>query len=350
MRRSYNVDNKLAKLNHTEVSRGGITVFGAGAWGTALAAVLADAGNQVCLFARDKAQARFMQANGQNAKYLPGIDLPATLKPIHEWGEISSANALILIAVPFQQARQTLGAIRDHGLSPSGVMWASKGIEQGTHAMAHEIVAEELGTKVPFAIISGPNFAVEVAQKLPAAITVASQTDDYLSQVCDKFHTDYFRPYSSSDVIGVQVGGAVKNVVAIAAGISDGLKLGANARAALVTRGLAEIARWGTHLGGQLETFMGLSGLGDLVLTCTDDLSRNRRFGLSLAKGSSVDEAVEAVGLVEGAKTSLALAEVAAREGIEMPITKQVARMVIGEISPQEAVAALMSRELGSEH
>ena len=140
------------------------------------------------------------------------------------------------------------------------------------------------------------------------------------------------------------------DVVAIAAGISDGLKLGANARAALVTRGLAEIARWGTHLGGQLETFMGLSGLGDLVLTCTDDLSRNRRFGLSLAEGSSVDDAVNAVGLVEGAKTCLALAEVAAREAIEMPITKQVARMVLGEISPQEAVSTLMARELGAEH
>ena len=350
MRRSYSADNKLAKRNRIEVNTGDITVIGAGAWGTALAAVLADAGNRVKLFARDHAQAQAMQASGQNAKYLPGINLPSSLQPISDWREVVDAKSSILIAVPFQQARQTLGSLRESGLEPSDVMWASKGIEQVSHAMAHEIVAEELGSNVPFAIISGPNFAVEVARKLPAAITVASHSDDFLSQVCDRFHTDYFRPYSSNDVIGVQVGGAVKNVVAIAAGISDGLKLGANARAALVTRGLAEIARWGTHLGGQLETFMGLSGLGDLVLTCTDDLSRNRRFGLSLAEGSSVDDAVNAVGLVEGAKTCLALAEVAAREAIEMPITKQVARMVLGEISPQEAVSTLMARELGAEH
>ncbi|MGR8948860.1 MAG: NAD(P)H-dependent glycerol-3-phosphate dehydrogenase [Gammaproteobacteria bacterium] len=326
-----------------------IITFGAGAWGTALSMVLADGGNCVTLLVRDKAQAQVMRDSRENNKYLPGINLPANLDLIHRWQDIPASSTLVLIAVPFQQARQTLVDIREFGLTPSGVMWASKGIEQGSHAMAHEMVAAELGEEIPFAVISGPNFAAEVAQRLPAAITVASETAEFLAQVCRAFHTDYFRPYSSDDVIGVQIGGAVKNVIAIAAGISDGLRLGANARAALVTRGLAEIARWGTHLGGRTETFMGLSGLGDLVLTCTDDLSRNRRFGLQLASGDSVSEASAKIGLVEGAKTSLALAEITAREGIEMPITKQVARMVAGEVSPQQAVTALMSRELGAE-
>ncbi|MEM7465384.1 MAG: NAD(P)H-dependent glycerol-3-phosphate dehydrogenase [Pseudomonadota bacterium] len=326
-----------------------IVVIGAGAWGTALAIVLADAGNEVRLLARDAAHATAITQIKRNDKYLPGIELPGRISAVTSWDEIEISFNLVLVAIPFQTARAALGQLKNLSRDFAGVMFASKGIELNTHTLAHELVASELGSEMPFAMVSGPNFAKEVAARLPAAITIASANSALLDSLVAAFHTNYFRPYSSDDVIGVEVGGAVKNVIAIAAGIADGLRLGANARAALVTRGLAEIARWGGHCGGRSETFMGLSGLGDLVLTCTDDLSRNRRFGLSLANGNSVAKSIEDIGVVEGAKTALALDEVANRDGIEMPIAKQVARVVKEEISPQEAVSLLMSRDLGSE-
>ena len=326
-----------------------VCVLGAGAWGTALSVVLADAGSEVYLVARDRRQVASINTDANNDKYLPGIELPKRISASEGLEQVPISDNMLLVAVPFQQARAVLRGMRKCALEPAGIVWASKGIEQGSYALAHEIVADELGADVPFAVLSGPNFAKEVAQRLPAAVTIASNNKKYLDDVCRAFHTEYFRPYSSDDVIGVEVGGAVKNVVAIAAGISDGLHLGANARAALITRGLAEIARWGALRGGRAETFMGLSGLGDLVLTCTDNLSRNRRFGLALASGKSVDEAVDLIGVVEGAKTSLALAEVCARDNIEMPIATLVARMVRGEINPRQAVRELMSRNLSTE-
>ena len=348
MRRSCSAGNSKAKRKRTKVVTLSVKVFGAGAWGTALSIVLADAGGQVDLFGRDEEQIAAINATARNEKYLPDIELPQNISAYRAISDPLPAG-MVLIAVPFQHARQVLKELAPYTDEITGVIWASKGIEQETHALAHEIVAAELGEQLPFAMLSGPNFAKEVARRLPAAVTVASKNPQFLKAVCEAFHTDYFRPYSSEDVTGVEIGGAVKNVVAIAAGIADGLSLGANARAALITRGLAEIARWGTFRGGRSETFMGLSGLGDLVLTCTDDLSRNRRFGLQLAGGKSIDEAIELVGLVEGAKTSLALAEVCANHGVEMPISSQVARVVRGEISPQQAVSALMSRDLSAE-
>ena len=349
MRRSCSAGNSKANLKRTKAVTLSVSVIGAGAWGTALSIVLADAGGQVALFGRDEAQVAAINATACNEKYLPDLKLPGNISAYRAIVNPLPAGGMVLIALPFQHARQVLKALAPNAGEISGVIWASKGIEQETHALAHEIVAAELGEELPFAMLSGPNFAKEVARRLPAAVTVASKNPQFLKAVCEAFHTDYFRPYSSEDVIGVEIGGAVKNVVAIAAGIADGLSLGANARAALITRGLAEIARWGKFRGGRSETFMGLSGLGDLVLTCTDDLSRNRRFGLQLARGKSIDEAIELVGLVEGAKTSLALAEVCANHGVDMPISSQVAGVVRGEISPQQAVSALMSRDLSTE-
>jgi len=326
-----------------------LTVLGAGAWGTALSIVAADAGNLVSLYGRDKAQMSALKAEGVNAKYLPQVVLPDNIQAIDDWRSSKQHLGLVLVAVPYQHARTLLREIHAADFKCDGVIWASKGIEQETHALAHEIVADELGRDIPFAMVSGPNFAIEVANRQPAAVTVAGVNEKFVAQVCKVFHTEYFRPYSTNDVVGVEVGGAVKNVIAIAAGISDGLNLGANARAALVTRGLAEIARWGICCGGRAETFMGLSGLGDLVLTCTDDLSRNRRFGLHLAAGMTLTEAIDEVGLVEGAKTSVALAEVAKESTIDMPISSQVAAIVAGGVSPKEAVISLMARDLSAE-
>lgn len=351
MRKKYNADSRVrASRKHTEFALMSVSVFGAGSWGTALGMVLADAGAQVSLIARDPAQVAGINNERCNEKYLPDTRLPDNLSATLSFREQHVANSLILIAVPYQRARHVLQDIHQSGAKISGVVWASKGIEQQSHALAHEIVAQELGKALPFAMLSGPNFAKEVARRLPAAVTIASTDAQFLKTVCGAFHTNYFRPYASEDVIGVEIGGAVKNVVAIAAGIADGLQLGANARAALITRGLAEIARWGSYRGGRAETFMGLSGLGDLVLTCTDDVSRNRRFGLQLASGKSIAEAIASVGLVEGAKTSLALAEVCTEDGIEMPIVSLVAEVVKGNISPQQAVHTLMSRDLSSEN
>lgn len=339
----------MARQKLTKEMSPKFTVLGAGAWGTALASVLADSGCAVTLFGRDCLQIEELKASGINQKYLPDINLPQSISYTNDWQSCGRSAGICLVAVPYQQARTLLRDIAKAGINLDGVVWASKGIEQNSYALAHEIVADELGEKLPFAMLSGPNFAKEVARKLPAAVTIGGMHKGFVDEVCRYFHTQYFRPYSSDDLIGVEVGGAVKNVIAIAAGIADGLELGANARAALVTRGLAEIARWGIARGGRTETFMGLSGLGDLVLTCTDDLSRNRRFGLCVASGRSLEQAIEEVGLVEGAKTSVALAEVAHNDGIDMPICSQVAAVVAGEISPKEAVLALLARDVGAE-
>ena len=325
------------------------TILGAGAWGTALGIVLADNGIPVTVVGRDSSQIEQMQSSGVNRKYLPEIQLPRSFQYTTDWRSVGPSAGICLVAVPYQQARSILREIARSTVEVAGVVWASKGIEQNTYALAHEIVAEELTQALPFVMLSGPNFAKEVARKLPAAVTIGGSHEEFVIETCGYFHTQYFRPYSTNDLIGVEVGGAVKNVIAIAAGIADGLELGANARAALVTRGLAEIARWGTERGGRTETFMGLSGLGDLVLTCTDDLSRNRRFGLCMATGKSLSQAIDEVGLVEGAKTAVALAEVSRKAAIDMPICSQVAAVVANEISPKEAVLALLSRDTGAE-
>ncbi|MGH8244843.1 MAG: NAD(P)H-dependent glycerol-3-phosphate dehydrogenase, partial [Gammaproteobacteria bacterium] len=241
--------------------------------------------------------------------------------------------------------RDALTRLRGAALQGMRICLASKGMEPGTFALNHEVAADALGHP-PLAVLSGPSFAREVAEGLPTAVTIASESVAIASVFAERFHGDTFRIYTHSDVIGVQVGGAVKNVMAIAAGISDGLGYGANARAALITRGLAEIIRLGTVMGGKRDTFMGLTGLGDLVLTCTDDQSRNRRLGLALARGSSLQVALRKIGqAVEGARTAAVVCALARRHGVDMPISVQVQRVISGETTPMDAARHLLDRE-----
>jgi glycerol-3-phosphate dehydrogenase (NAD(P)+) len=321
-----------------------VLVLGAGAWGTALALVLTrNPGNDVILWGRDPQAIADMRSSRRNAKYLPGIELSASLQLVDD-ADLPAAVDTVVAVVPFQTLRPVLTELRTRIDTPNCIACASKGIENATFALADEIVADVF-PKTTFAMLSGPNFAIEVAEQRPAAITVAVRDPAHGRELVRRLHSPAFRPYLTDDVTGVQIGGAIKNVIAIAAGISDGLGLGSNSRAALITRGLAEITRFGVARGGRLETFMGLSGLGDLVLTCTDDKSRNRRFGLSLAAGTNPQHAIEKTGLVEGATTALALAEFARRNGVEMPISCEVADTISGKTTPRGAVDNLLARD-----
>lgn len=325
-------------------------MLGTGAWGTALALVLATHCERVYLWGRDPAKVEAIRATRTNAKNLAGIPLPPAIIPISDLRLVPAAVASAVIATPYQTLRHVLGLVKAEAPGIKAVACANKGIELGSHLLAHQICAECLGPDTDIGIISGPNFAREVAEGRPAAITVAANHSRYGRELVTRLHTEKFRPYASDDLVGVAVGGAVKNVLAIAAGISDGLNLGANSRAALITRGLAEISRLGTALGGRKETFMGLSGLGDLVLTCTDDTSRNRRFGIALGRGTTLTEAVVAIGLVEGIATAEAVVALADRFGVNMPISTQVTLALRGVTSPLQAVAALLARDPVTEH
>lgn len=324
-------------------------VLGAGAWGTALATVLADRDRPVALWGRDAAALRALGACHENARYLPGIPLPSSLHIVEQLVDIPASCTTAVLATPCQTTRAIARAL--HAAVPGirGLVCAAKGLELGSGLLVHEVVREEFGSGVDLALLSGPNFAREVAEGRPAAVTIAASSADFGARLLAGFHTARFRPYLTDDLAGVAVGGSVKNALAIAAGIADGLGLGANSRAALITRGLAEIARLGVALGARPETFMGLSGLGDLVLTCTDDQSRNRRFGLALGRGTAVAAAEAGIGLVEGAATAPAVAALAARLHVDMPIVEQVARVLAGTTTPAAAVEALMAREPGAE-
>ncbi len=324
-------------------------VLGAGAWGTALASVLAAGGRRVPLWGRDTAALRALDATRENARYLPGIRLPDSLDVVERLEDLPFDCTQAVLATPCQATREICRTLAAVAPRVRGIVCAAKGLERATGRLVHEVVREELGATLDVAVLSGPNFAREVAERRPAAVTIAADHPDFGAALLAAFHTAFFRPYLSDDLVGVAVGGSVKNALAIAAGIGDGLELGANSRAALITRGLAEIARLGVALGARAETFMGLSGLGDLVLTCTDDLSRNRRFGLALGRGASPATAAN-VGLVEGAATAPAVAALAARLHVEVPIVDQVAAVLAGRTAPAAAVAALMAREPGTEH
>lgn len=326
-----------------------IVVVGAGAWGTALACVLATDGRPVALWARSPAQRQQIRVDRVNPGYLPGIVLPGSIEVVDELSRLPPDCHTALLATPCQVTRETVSHLRRVAPGIKAFICSAKGLELGTQRLIHEVVAEVFAAPVPIAILSGPTFAREVAEGRPAAVTIAANDTLFGRTLVERFHTPRFRAYLSDDLAGVALGGSVKNVLAIAAGIADGLGLGANSRAALITRGLAELARLGLALGARQETFMGLSGLGDLVLTCTDDQSRNRRFGLALGHGLDVTAARTAIGLVEGESTALALADMAARLGIRMPIATEVARIVRGETRPAEAVNALMMREPGPE-
>ncbi len=330
-----------------------IVVLGAGSWGTALAIQLMRHGGPVTLWGHESVHLADITSQGSNERYLPGITLPETLN-IEPDLEVALMGAQdILVAVPSHAFRSVLTAIQPSITSTSRLIWATKGLEAGSGKLLHEVATEVLGDKIPMAVLSGPTFAREVAVGLPTAVTVASQHTDFAEDMARRFHSETFRAYTSNDVIGVEVGGAVKNVLAIATGIADGLGFGANTRAALITRGLTEMMRLGEALGnkqgeqqgGQKETFMGLAGLGDLVLTCTDNQSRNRRFGLALGKGDNMEEALAQIDqVVEGVQTAREVFELSQREAVDMPITEQVYEVLYEGRSPKEAVHELLAR------
>ena len=291
-----------------------------------------------------------MAAEGENTRYLPGASFPPNLRAYPDLEACLDGARDILIVVPSHGLRDTLTRIQPLLGPRSRVCWATKGFELHSGKLPHQVAAEVLGSERPMAVLSGPTFAKEVAAGLPTAMTIAANNSPFAEELAKALSSDNFRAYTSDDIIGVEVGGAVKNVLAIGAGMSDGLGFGANTRIALITRGLVEMMRLGVALGARQETFMGLACMGDLVLTCTDNLSRNRRMGLALASGMSIEEAKEEIQqVVEGVLAAEAVKEVADELGIEMPICHEVYRILYEGAAPREAVIALMSRELTPE-
>jgi glycerol-3-phosphate dehydrogenase (NAD(P)+) len=328
-----------------------VTVLGAGAWGTALAAQAATR-QPTLLWARDAAQAEAIATTRLNQRYLPGIALPAALRVTADLDAALAhagapgARGLFIIGTPMAALRETLARLPEG----SAAMWLCKGFEAGSGLLGHEI-ALQAAPRVRTGVLSGPSFAQEVARGQPTALVAASRDAALCQAAMQALHGGSLRVYSSPDPVGVEVGGAVKNVLAIATGIADGMALGLNARAALITRGLAEMTRLGLALGAMAETFMGLSGLGDLVLTATGDLSRNRRVGLRLAAGVSLEQILHELGHVaEGVYSAETVLNRARTLGVEMPITEAVVAVLRGELAPRAAVAALMTREARAEH
>lgn len=323
-----------------------IAVLGAGSWGTALGVLLARNGANVRLWGHLKEEIEPLQADRENRQYLPGIPLPDNLYPLLDLSEAVTGADEILVVVPSHAFRRVLESIKPLISKDMPLSWATKGLEPRTGEFLHQVAVEVLGER-PFAIVSGPTFAKEVAEGLPTAMTVASLSDEHACQMAEYLNSDCFIAYTSNDVAGVQLGGCAKNVLAIAAGISDGLGFGANSRAALITRGLAEIMRLGKALGAKPETFMGLAGLGDLILTCTDNQSRNRRMGLALAKGLSIEQARQEIGQeVEGVGAAQEVYQKASELGVDMPITTQVYRILYQGLDTREAVQALLQKRV----
>ena len=331
-----------------------ITVLGAGAWGTAMAMAAAAglAPHAVRLWARDAAQAAAMAQAGQNTRYLPGLPLPPALQVVAGSALAAVADAdLVILGTPMSALRAQLHELRALRVP---VAWLCKGVEPAHADGAQGLLAHEVQAQVAPAlrcgVLSGPSFAQEVARAQPTALVAASTDAELRTLLVEAFHGPALRVYANEDIVGVEVGGAVKNVLAIATGLADGLQLGLNARAALITRGLTEMTRFGLALGARPETFMGLSGLGDLVLTATGDLSRNRRVGLLLAEGRSLAQAVESLGHVaEGVYCARAVVQRARHLGVDMPIAEGVVAVLDGRLAPADAVRRLMEREPGSE-
>lgn len=327
-----------------------IAVIGAGSWGTALAIQLGRAGQRPTLWGREPEVILALEKTRCNSVFLPDIPLPETVCINADLDTVVSQHSDLLICVPSHVFRSVLESIKPNLLHGARIAWATKGFELSTGKLPHQVAHETLGLEVPLAVVSGPTFATEVGLGLPTAMTVAATNADYADELAWRFSDDNFRAYTSTDMIGVEVGGAVKNVLAIATGLSDGLGFGANARVALITRGLAEMTRLGVAIGAQFDTFMGLSGMGDLVLTCTDNQSRNRRMGLALAAGKSVEATAKEIGqVVEGVKAAAAVRKVAADLQVEMPICEQVYQLLYEGISVEDAIQALMQREVKSE-
>ena len=327
-----------------------IAVLGAGSWGTALAIQCARAGNAVRLWGRTAETRAAMASARRNQRYLPDAVFPEGLEVATDLASALRGADDVLVVVPSHAFRELLTAIRDQLTAGQRLCWATKGFEISTGRLPDQVAREVLGTGRLTAVLSGPTFAREVGAGLPTAMTIASRDADYAAQLARDFSTAAFRAYTSTDIIGVEVGGAVKNVLAIGAGLSDGLGFGANSRIALITRGLVEMTRLGVALGAQRETFMGLAGLGDLVLTCTDDQSRNRRFGLLLAKGLGAEAALAEIGqVVEGYKATRALQQVAVRERVTMPICGGLYAVLYDGMSADQVVQGLMMRPIKPE-
>ncbi|MEW6562404.1 MAG: NAD(P)H-dependent glycerol-3-phosphate dehydrogenase [Pseudomonadota bacterium] len=326
-----------------------IALLGAGAWGTALAISLSRQ-HQVTLWARDASQIEAMRAARRNVRYLPEVELPKMLALTADLGAALAEAELALVVVPIAGLRAALEAIVRLRPNPIPVVWACKGFEPETAKLPHQVVAETLPESFPSGVLSGPSFAVEVARGLPTALTLASSNETFVRTMASALHHERLRIYASNDLIGVEVGGAVKNVMAIATGVSDGLGFGYNARAALISRGLAEMTRLGVSLGGCAETLGGLSGAGDLILTCTGDLSRNRRVGMLLAQGRALPEILQELGHVaEGVYTAREIHRISLELQVEMPICEAVYQLLYGGATVAQVVDGLLSRAPNSE-
>jgi glycerol-3-phosphate dehydrogenase (NAD(P)+) len=307
-------------------------------------------GRAVRLWGRDPAALAKMAGERENRRYLPGVAFPESLIPCATLESCLEGVTDVLIAVPSHALRETLVRVQPHLQGSERICWATKGFELTTGKLPHQVVEDVIGRDRPMAVLSGPTFSKEVGEGLPTALTVAANDEAFAADLAQALSGSNFRAYTSRDIVGVEVGGAVKNVLAIGAGISDGLGFGANTRIALINRGLTEMTRLGVALGANQETFVGLAGMGDLVLTCTDDQSRNRRMGLALARGRTVEDVQEEIGqVVEGVVAAKAVHQVAGRLQVEMPICQQIYRILYEGVPPREAVGALMNRALRPE-
>ena len=327
-----------------------VAVLGSGSWGTALAVHLGRTGHRTILWGIETEELVAMTRDRVNARYLPGVRLPDRVEIEHDFERAVAEADQLLLVVPSHAFREVLTRARPLLKPGQRVAWATKGFEIATGLLPHEVADQVLGREVPTAVLSGPTFAKEVGAGLPSAMTVASRDPAYAMELAAGISGESFRAYASSDMVGVEVGGAVKNVLALGAGASDGLGYGANTRVALITRGLNEMVRLGLALGAKAETFTGLAGLGDLVLTCTDNQSRNRRCGMLLAAGKTLEQAQAEIGqVVEGVLAARAVHAVAARHRVELPICEQIYRVLYEGVSVQDALSALMKRPIRTE-
>lgn len=331
----------------SDIKKQAIAVLGAGSFGTALAILLAKNGNNTILWGRDAEQMALLEQQQMNQKYLPGVPLPANLKVTADLEQAVSGVRDILVVTPSHVFSETLKMLQPLAADNVRILWACKGLEPENSDFLENRVVEIFGINCCKAILAGPTFAKELALGLPTAITLAADDKQFAADLSERLVNQTFRVYLSSDLKGVQFGGALKNIVAIGAGIADGLGFGANARTALITRGLAEMMRMGEKLGGRIETFTGMAGLGDLVLTCTDNQSRNRRFGLALGKGANIEEAAQEIGqVVEGVRNTKEMYNLANRLGVDMPICRAIYSILYLNQDPKAAAQELLAREL----
>lgn len=328
-----------------------VTVLGAGSYGTALAICFARKGIPTMLWGRDADKVAVMQTAHENEEYLPSCPFPESLRVTADLGEALKDVKNVVVVVPSHSFSSMLKQAKPLLAKQARVAWATKGLEPDSGRLLYEVAEEILGDEHPLAVLSGPTFAIEMAKGLPTAISMSSTDPAFVEELSELLHCDRsFRVYTNDDFIGVQLGGVVKNVIAIGAGMADGIGFGANARTALITRGLAELTRLGLTLGAKSETFTGMAGLGDLILTCTDNQSRNRRFGLALGQGKGVEQALESIGqAVEGYRNTREVVALARRHQVEMPICEQIYAVLYEGKEPQQAAIDLLSRERKTE-